>query len=116
MNKMHKLYLQKYDPDTFRQMNEETDANLKPLVTYDFFCRHFQSNYYYFVKPRSDTCQKCDMLNRNIAAETDEEQKKTLCVQKEIHLKKANYFYKAYKHTLSKVQASNGECELLAFD
>lgn len=115
MKKMHTLYLKKYEPDIHAAI--ENGQQEKPQVTYDYFCRHFVTNYNYsFGKPRSDTCQTCDRLDNLISAEKNEEVKKNLKVEKEVHQKKANYFYTQLRKDIAEVKMSNNQTELLAFD
>lgn len=115
MQKMHRLYLQKYEPDIYLAI--EDDKKVKPQVTYDYFCRHFVSNYNYsFGKPRSDTCQTCDRLDNLISAEKDEEVKKNLITEKQVHEKKANYFYTKMKEDTAEISENKDEMELIAFD
>lgn len=115
MNKMHKLYLQKYEPDIYAAIQDDQQG--KPQVTYDYFCRHFITKYNYsFGKPRSDTCQTCDRLDNLISAEKDAEVLKNLKTEKEVHEKKADYFYMKLKEDIAEVKMSNDQTELLAFD
>ena len=39
---MHKLYLEKYEPEVFRAM--QNDEKIPQLVTYEYFCRHLSPN------------------------------------------------------------------------
>lgn len=88
----------------------------KPKLTYDFFCRHFITKYNYsFGRPRSDTCQTCDRLNNLIAAEKQEDVKKTLLQEKEVHERKAKYFYTNLKETME-LAKKDSETEVLVFD
>lgn len=115
MQKMHKLYLQKYEADIYVAI--QNDEKVKPQVTYDYFCRHFVSHYNYsFGKPRSDTCQTCDRLDNLISAEKNEELKSKLITEKEVHEKKATYFYTKMKEDTAEISKNNEEMELLAFD
>lgn len=115
MKKMHKLYLEKYEPDIYEAI--QNDQQVKPQVTYDYFCRHFVTNYNYsFGKPRSDTCQTCDRLDNLLSAEKDEQVKGNLRLEKTLHEKKANHFYTKLKEDVAEVKMSNNQTELLAFD
>lgn len=115
MQKMHKLYLQKYEPDVYTAITN--NEKLKPHVTYDYFCHHFSLNYNYsFGKPRSDTCQTCDRLEKLISAEKNEDVKKDLVTEKEVHEKKAKYFYTKMKEDTAEISENKDEMELLAFD
>lgn len=111
VSKMHKLYPQQYEPEVHNQM-ELGDENEKPKVSYDYFYRHFNSHYNLsFGKPRSDTCQTCDSLNNQIQAETNDEKKKDMLLEK-----KAAYFYTQMKTDIKEVKDNNRTAELLCFD
>lgn len=124
MSTMHKLYLQKYEPHVYSAI--EKGEKIKPVVSYEFFCRHFNSNYNYsFGKPRSDTCQTCDTLDKQIVAEINAEVKLSLCTEKDLHIKKAKSFYTDLKSdiylvkTEAKTKLAKNESqtsELLTYD
>lgn len=114
ITKMYRLYLETYEPEQFQLYENGKDIN--PEVSYDFYYRHFNSNYNIsFGHPRSDTCQKCDKLENSIAAEENAEIKAKLNQEKSLHLAKAETFYKSLKEksTLAKVDKS---IEVLCFD
>lgn len=115
MSKMHKLYIEKYEPEVFRAMQNDEQI-ISPRVTYHYFCHHFVTKYNYsFGKPRSDTCQTCDRLKNLIDAEKNEEVKKNLLTEKELHEKKATFFYTDLKEKMNEAKNSN-EIEVLVFD
>lgn len=68
--------------------------DIKPIITYDFYNRHFNHNHNLSCgHPRSDNCQKCDRLENTIAAEENTESKTRLESEKRLHLQKAAIFY-----------------------
>ena len=51
---MHKLYLQKYEPDTYMKM-KEGEKNVKPIVNYEYCNNIFNTQYNFrFGRPRVD--------------------------------------------------------------
>ncbi|CAG9826898.1 unnamed protein product [Diabrotica balteata] len=69
---MHKLFFQKYEPDVYVAI--QNDPQVTPEVPYDYFYRHFVTNYKYsFAKPQSHTCQKCDRLDNLLSGKRDEQ-------------------------------------------
>lgn len=111
---MHKLYLQKYEPDVFQSL--EGENKLKPVVTYDFYREYFLKNFKLsFGTPRTDTCQTCDNVEKRLTLLLSEEEKNLLLQQKNLHEKKASAFYADLKVKCElSVTESNIEC--IAFD
>lgn len=114
ISKMHMMYLEKYEPTNYQRLT--SGEQCQPQVTYDFFYRHFTSNYNIsFGVPRSDTCQTCDRLVNLIAAETDVESKVALQTEKAVHIRKAEIFYRNLKEK-SALAKENPNVETLCFD
>lgn len=95
--KLYRMYLEKYEPNFWPLYNtanrEGREITMKPVVKYSYFANYFASNYNIsFAYPRSDTCQTCDQLQKSIQNETNPEEKASLNLEKEIHLRKAQVF------------------------
>lgn len=59
ISKMYNMSIEKYEPEFYQKFRN--GEQVKPVVNYDFFSRHFNSNFNLsFGSPRSDTCQTCD--------------------------------------------------------
>ncbi|CAG9827341.1 unnamed protein product [Diabrotica balteata] len=59
--------------------------------------------------------QKCNILNNNIQSPASEEEKKSFELQKNVHLRKSEVFYKELREK-SKEAQENDEIEVLCFD
>lgn len=113
---MHNLYLEKYEPETYKKI-QDGETNVVPIVSYDFFSRYFSLNYNMsFGHPRTDTCQLCDLLKNQINFETDEVKKSKLISEKELHVEKAELFYEDLKKYQAMSKVMENKCEVLAFD
>lgn len=111
---MHELYLQKHEPEQYSLLLQNKD--IKPVVKYEYFRKYFTENFKIsFGKPKSDTCSKCDKLMNKISSSDSDEIKKSLEVEKEIHLRKAEWFYTHLKEktNLAKTTAT---VEVITFD
>lgn len=95
VSKLYKMYLQKYEPEFWALFNnKDTTTNVKPQVKYNFFSKYFSSHFNIsFSRPRSDTCHTCDTLKNSIETEQNVEEKASLSMEKELHLRKAEVFY-----------------------
>lgn len=67
-----------------------------------------------FGLPRTDTCSICDSLRQKEAAEENEDLKRSLTTEKEIHLRKAAAFYDLKKSWTAK--AKDGQAMVVCFD
>lgn len=114
VTKMHKLFLQKYEPKVFAEMQEGKECKVQ--VTYDYYHRYFLQNFNIsFGSPRSDTCQTCDRLQNMINAEQDIENKASLQVEKQLHIRKSEVFYTSLKEK-SVFALNDPTVEVLCFD
>lgn len=114
VSKMHKLFLEKYEPDVFREMQKGKES--KPQITYDFYHRYFLHNFNIsFGSPRSDTCQTCDRMQNMINAEQNIENKASLQAEKQLHIRKSESFYTSLKEK-SKLAIDDISVEVLCFD
>lgn len=112
--KMYRLYLEKFEPEQYALL--EDCKEMKPIVTYDFYCRQFNLNHNVsFGNPRTDTCQKCDRLNNLIAAEEIPENKGLLVTERQVHLQKADIFYSKLRE-YSNLAKEDETVEVLCFD
>lgn len=112
---MHSLYLEKYETDIYKKLQDGEKVN--PTVKYDFFTRHFADNFNIsFGFPRTDTCQTCDNLKNVIDAEIDMEQKIKLQTEKDLHVAKAELFYKDLKKYDTDAKILINNIEILCFD
>lgn len=115
MMKMYELYLIKYENEKWNQMQENN--NIKPIVSYDFYRKYFSTNYKLsFGYPRVDTCQTCDRLQNLIAAEKDNELKKKLETEKQLHVSKAEVFYVDLRQKSEEAKLENSEIDVVSFD
>lgn len=74
---MHQLYLKKYENQCYELLQQ--GQNVKPLITYDYFFRHFKENFNYsFGWSRTDTCKKCDLLENKLRSILWRKKKKIL--------------------------------------
>lgn len=111
---MHQLYLKKYENHNYELLQQ--GENVKPLITYDYFFRYFKENFNYsFGRSRTDTCKKCDLLDNKLKSTLDEEEKNALKAEKEVHLKKSEWFYRSLREHTKEAQ-ENEEVEVLCFD
>lgn len=109
VTKMHKLYLQKHEPEQYDLLKEGKDVN--PLVKYEYFRKFFSENFKLsFGKPKSDTCQTCDKIMNKIDSAESEEQKRQLEQEKSLHLRKAETFYTKMKESINLVKSNNNSC------
>jgi len=54
---MHNLYLEKYEPETYKKI-QDAETKVVPIISYDIFSRYFSLNYNMsFDHPRINTCQ-----------------------------------------------------------
>lgn len=112
--KMHELYLQKYEPEQYHLL--KANQTINPEVKYEFFRKFFVENFNMsFGKPKSDTCQKCDKLTKQIEASSTEEEKNTLTADKKLHQAKAETFYKDLKEK-TQLAKSEANVEAITFD
>lgn len=61
------------------------------------------------------TCQTCDQLHKSLHNETNVEEKSSLNIKKEVHLRKAQVFY-SYLKQLSVEAKDNKSIDVLSFD
>lgn len=114
--KLYRLYLQKYEPDFWAVYNSENRYQIKPILKYAYFHQYFVTNFNIsFDFPRTDTCQTCDKLKNIFVNETNNEEMATLNLKKEIHLRKAEIFYKNLRE-LSLIAKENNDIDVLSFD
>ena len=115
IKKMHSLYVQKHEPEEY--LRAQAGMEVKYKVSYDFYYRFFTTNFsnISFGKPRSDTCQKCDILEKKMLEAQTEEEKKSLRIQKDLHLRKAELFYSMLKEKTSLSKADE-TVETICFD
>ena len=86
ITKMHELYLEKYEPGATR-----------PLVSYGYYRQYFNHNFNIsFGYPRTDTCSTCDQFEIQLRIE-DDATKALIVQQKDIHLRKAEWFYNSLR-------------------
>nr|CAH7737617.1 unnamed protein product [Callosobruchus chinensis] len=112
--KMHELYLEKHEPDQYALLLQ--NQKIKPIVKYEYFRKYFTENYKInFGKPKSDTCSKCDKLMNKINSADSSEIKRSLEVEKDLHLRKAEWFYKDLKEKTSLAKAKPN-VEVITFD
>jgi hypothetical protein len=114
---MHRLYLQTYEPEMYAKLMSGDKNGYKPVISHDFYYRYLKANFNLtFGSPRSDTCVTCDKLenqlkNQHLSAEEVERFK----VEKQLHLLKADTFYKKLKEQ-SLIAKENPEVDVLSFD
>lgn len=112
--KMHELYLQKHEPEQYALFLQ--NRNINPVIKYEFFRKYFNENFKItFGKPKSDSCSKCDKLMNKINSSDSDEIKKSLEVEKEIHLRKSEWFYTHLKEKTN-LAKTTPEVEVLSFD
>ena len=93
---MHDLYLQKYEPHVYER--KSAGEKVKPQISYDYYRNVFNTCFNLsFGRPRSDTCSKCDELNIKIQAAENDDKKKSLEAELNIHHRKAERFYDEIK-------------------
>lgn len=117
VKKMHALYLKLHEPDVYKSVCEcDETPILKPVVSYDFYFRYFKANFNIgFGHPRTDTCQVCDSISKELSSVTESEAKKNINIRKTLHLTKADSFYSDLRDK-SKLAKDNEEIETLSFD
>lgn len=114
VTKMHKLFLEKYEPQVFAEIQEGKET--KPQITYDFYYRYFVNNFNIsFGSPRSDTCQTFDRLQNSINAQQNNDGKAALQAEKEVHIRKSEVFYTSLKEK-SQLALDDPSIEVLCFD
>lgn len=114
--RLHELYLQKYEPVQYRILQEKNHENFKPVVKYEYFRKYLTENFNIsFGSPKSDTCQKCDKLVKQIDAATSEEERNTLQGEKSLHVVKSETFYKDLKEK-SQLAKTLDYVEVITFD
>jgi len=114
--KLYRLYLQKYKPDFWDEHNKENRGHIKPILKYAYFYNYFITNFNIsLTHPRTDTCQTCDRLKNIFENETNNEEIASLNLEKEIHLRKAEIFYKNLRE-LSLKAKENNDVDVLSFD
>ena len=112
--KMHTLYLEKYETDTFQQMKSGVDV--KPIVSYNFYREYFNSKFNLsFGKPHKDTCVTCDEMQIRIDGTQEPDRKQSL--QKELadYKRKAQVFYSTL-NSETEIAKSNDSTRVLTFD
>lgn len=115
--KLHMLYLEKHEPIQYRILQENgTNENFKPVVQYEFFRKYFTENFNItFGSPKSDTCQKCDKLIKQIDSADTEDEKNRLQTEKSLHVSKAQTFYEDLKDK-SELSKTTAHVEVITFD
>lgn len=113
--KMYKLFIQKYYPNVFCDIDENTDLKkLNCEVHYETYLRYFNNNFNYrFGRPRSDVCNQCEELKAEISNEDDVNLKKILQNTLKVHEVKAASFYTKLKEAQAE---ANDELDTLCFD
>ncbi|CAH1107051.1 unnamed protein product [Psylliodes chrysocephalus] len=87
------LHLNMPDVRCLRNANFKNE-NFKPVMQYEFFRKYFSENFNItFGSPKSDTCQKCDKLIKQIDSAETENERNTLQVEKSLHVAKVQTFY-----------------------
>lgn len=114
ISKMHMLYLQKYEPENFLVI--ESGRPCRPVVKYDFYSLYFKTHYNIsFGSPRVDTCETCDRLFNETQSATEDDQKKRLKLEKDLHVRKAEAFYTVLREK-SALAKDDAATETLCFD
>ena len=98
--RMHRLYLQKYEPD--RQ--EKQPPQLKEWLYRKIFNEDFNISFGY---PRSDTCETCDLLKTAIDSEKSEDECCRLQVELATHQEAASRGYQSIRLDTSKDDPDN---------
>lgn len=112
--KMHKMYLEKYEPEQYALLQKNEAIN--PKVKYDFYRKYFAENFRLsFGKPRTDTCSKCDRLAKKLESADNEAERNALNSEKSLHLKKAETFYEDLREK-TKLASEDPTVEVLSFD
>lgn len=117
IKKIYELYLESYEPEVYKCLQDKKENGPKPVDTYDFFFRYFKVNYsnYSFGHPRSDTCQTCDKLENKLKIKGPPDEINAINLQKTLHLKKASVFYDDLREK-SKLAKENPKVDVLCFD
>ncbi|KAL5246297.1 hypothetical protein ACI65C_013705 [Semiaphis heraclei] len=117
ISKLYRMYLQKYEPNVWADLNSENCEQVKPKLKYNYFANYFNTNFNIsFAYPRSDTCQTCDNLKKIIDNENNAEEKANLKVEKQIHLRKAEVFYTYLRELTAQAKQNDSTVEVLSFD
>lgn len=103
VKRMHQLFLQKF-PEC---------AN----VSFDFYFRYFKLHFNFrFGHPRSDTCQTCDNIEKELCSPaTTEEMRVQLGIRKQLHQTRAQSFFDDMKEKTTLATEST-DTEVLCFD
>ena len=97
---MHSMFLEQYF------------INIPYKIYWQTFKREFKIK---FGFPRSDTCPECDSYTQKLNNDNITEQEKvSLCAQRELHLRKAEAFFTAKKQF--SISAKAGDLVCLSFD
>lgn len=106
-----------YLPETLsvKQMHALFLDTYRIAVPYKVYWTIFTSKFNIrFGVPRSDTCTMCDELLQKLNACSNEDEKRHLNIQKELHLRKAEAFYSLKRKW--KRKAREGKATVLSFD
>lgn len=115
VKQMHLLYLQKYEPVVYLNIEAGRETG-NPQVSYDFYYRYFNTHFNMsFGKPRTDTCQECDMLDKKQNSCKTKEESRDIKNQKELHLRRAEKFYQRLKE-MSTCAKNETNVETICFD
>lgn len=94
----------------------KNNNNVQPKVSYDFYRKHFSTNFKLsFGYPRSDTCQTCDTLENLISTEKDTV-KKNKWKLKNYYMSKADVFYVDLRPKTDEAKVENSKIDVLAID
>jgi hypothetical protein len=78
----------------FRDYLAQQQIQKKHIVSFSTFRKYVLSNMdIQFKRPRTDTCQQCDKLTKNIKYCKSDRQKAVFREQLDVHLKKADIHY-----------------------
>ena len=111
---MHQLYIEKHEPEQYQLRLQNKPCS--PVVKYEYFRKFFTENYKIsYGNPISDTCQKCDKLEKKINAAESEEELRTLQRDKNLHVTKADTFYADLKDKTA-LSKRDPNIEVISFD
>lgn len=115
--KLHELYLKKHEPVQYEILQANNKSEIfKPVVKYEFFRKYFTENFNItFGNPKSDTCQKCDKLIKQIDSADSDVGRNTFQLEKSLHIAKAETFYTDLK-LKSELARTNAHVEVITFD
>ena len=99
MAKMHRLYLEKYEPVVYAEL--ELGGNAQPIVKYEYYNNRSNNHHNLsFGRPRSDSCPTCEDFELKIKEACDPTVKAELESERELHHRKAKTFYSSLQqHT-----------------